>query len=128
MVEADPDRRADIDRMITVVTESPGEGIVVLSVSGEVDLLTIESLEGRLRDALQHPNKRVVLDLSGVRFLGSAGLSTLIGGAESAHDNGIELLLVADERAILRPLEVTGIRSTFTVFDSVDAALATARS
>lgn len=128
-----PDRDAEVEnaaihRMITISADTPRDGVVVLTVSGEVDLLTIEELEGKLRDALQPPNRVVVLDLAEVRFMGSAGLSALISGAESARSNGLEFLLVADERAILRPLEMTGITSTFVVYDSVNAALETVRS
>lgn len=125
MTEADPSARSYVERQISIRREDTDRsGVVVLSVSGELDLLTTDTLESELRAALAPPNEVVVLDMSEVQFLGSSGLSTLLASAESAKSGGIDFRLVAHERVILRPLEITGIRSSFTVFDSVAAALA----
>ncbi|MGH3518140.1 MAG: STAS domain-containing protein [Haloechinothrix sp.] len=126
MPEATPSEPSYAERQIAIKrqdTERPG--VVVLSVAGELDLLTANVLDEELKATLVPPNEIVVLDMSEVHFLASAGLSTLLAGAESAKSGGIDLRLVANARVILRPLEITGIRSTFTVFDSVEAALAT---
>lgn len=125
MTETEPTARLDPSNMIAITPRDTGEDdVVVLAVSGELDLLTTQALETQLTEVLAPPNKVVVLDLSEVSFLGSAALSTLLSSAESAKSGGIEFRLVATERATLRPLEVTGIRSTFTIFESVEAALA----
>jgi anti-anti-sigma factor len=125
MPEVDPSSQSYIDRQISIRRKDiDGNGVVVLAVTGELDLLTTDTLTSKLREALAPPNKVVVLDMSEVQFLGSAGLSALVAGAESAKSGGIDFRLVASERVILRPLEITGIRSTFTVFDSVESALA----
>lgn len=127
MSESEPISRADVDRLIEITSRDTGyEGVVVLSVSGELDLLTAEVLDAQLKDAISPPNKLVVLDLSEIQFLGSAALSSLLVGAEAAKSRGIEFHLVATERVVIRPIEITGVSSSFTIFDSVDAALAAA--
>lgn len=123
MAESDATARADVERMISITSERQGDGVVVLTVAGELDLLTTQGLEERLKEALSPPNSAVVLDLSQVRFLGSAALSALLACAESAKTGGIDFRLVASERATLRPLEITGVQSSFTIFDSVEDAL-----
>lgn len=128
MPEADPSARSYVDRQISIKREDvKNNGVVVLSVAGELDLLTTDALETELRAVLAPPNHVVVLDMSEVHFLGSSGLSTLLASAEAAKSGGVDFRLVANERVILRPLEITGVRSAFTVFDSVDSALAAAK-
>ena len=98
-------------------------GAVVLSVSGEVDLLTADEFAKRLTDAAARPTRIVVVDLSGVQFLGSVALSALISTAETTRADGVELRIVARERIILRPLEITGINHDLHVFGTVEDAL-----
>lgn len=106
-------------------TVGPGKA-VVLEVSGEVDLLTSDEFEAQLKSVLSPPNQIVVLDLSDVKFLSSAGLSVLLASAESAKASDISFRLVTTERVILRPLEITGISGAFTVYDAVADAVASA--
>lgn len=104
-------------------TVGPGN-TVVLTVSGEVDLVTADDFEAHLKSVLSPPNEVVILDLSEVTFFSSAGLSVLLASAESAESSGIRFRLVTTERVVLRPLEITGVSGAFTVFDSVDEAIA----
>ncbi|MFE9751376.1 STAS domain-containing protein [Saccharothrix saharensis] len=98
------------------------EGVTVVSVSGEVDMLTAPQLRA---SALQHldAGSTLVLDLSGVSFLGSAGLAVLVEASQQAkrHDAGFRV--VAVERAVTRPLAATGLGEVFSVFESVQQAL-----
>ncbi|MFD0207136.1 MULTISPECIES: STAS domain-containing protein [Saccharothrix] len=99
-----------------------GDGVTVLAVSGEVDMLTAPQLRA---DALRHldDGRTLVLDLSGVSFLGSAGLAVLVEASQQAKRRGAEFRVVAVERAVTRPLVATGLGEVFSVFESVDQAL-----
>ena len=125
MTKPEPNADADVARLVSITpTDSGRDGVVVLSVSGELDMLSTDALTERLDEALKPPNTAVVLDLTGVRFLGSAALSALLKGAETAKANDIRFPLVATDHATLRPFEVTGISSSFTIHPSVSEALA----
>jgi len=125
MTKPEPHADADVARLVSITpTDSGRDGVVVLTVSGELDMLSTDALTARLDEALKPPNHAVVLDLSGVRFLGSAALSALLKAAESAKSTDIRLLLVASNHATLRPFEVTGISDSFTIRPTVSEALA----
>ncbi len=62
---------------LAVSVASEGDRVVV-TVVGEVDTASAGRLEAELGDALAHSDGDLALDLSGVRFLDSAGLRTLI--------------------------------------------------
>jgi anti-anti-sigma factor len=105
---------------LTVRTVS--EGVTVVAVSGEVDMLTAPQLRA---DVLPHldESSTLVLDLSGVSFLGSAGLAVLVEASQHAKRRGAAFRVVAVERAVTRPLAATGLGEVFSVFESVEGAL-----
>ena len=99
-------------------------GLVVLHVSGELDTTSAQELALPLQDQLVEANKTVVVDLGGVRFLGSAGLEALVVGQQRATELGIAFVVVASSRAALRPIEATGLDSVFTLVSTVEEASA----
>ena len=103
--------------------EEAREGRLTVRVTGDLDLLTASMLRERLWPKLKAPNRVVVLDLTPVGFLGSAGLSELVAANDTAIRNGVQLIIVAASRAVLRPLEITGLRTLFAVYESLDEAV-----
>jgi len=97
-------------------------GATVLSVTGEVDMATAPELEESIKTALDRGPEALIVDLSGVSFLASAGMSVLIGGNQLAGDR-TEFRLVATGSATLRPMELTGIATTFSIHATRDQAL-----
>ncbi|GAB3586857.1 hypothetical protein GCM10027445_66230 [Amycolatopsis endophytica] len=98
---------------------------VVVTVTGGVDLCSAPALISELdqaRGAARAP-RPVVVDLSGVDFLGSAGLSVLVEAEQRCAEGGTPLRLVASSRVVLRALEAADLRQVFTVSESVDRAL-----
>ncbi|ALE80723.1 hypothetical protein WY02_22530 [Pseudonocardia sp. AL041005-10] len=98
---------------------SPRSGLTVLTVRGEVDTLTAPRLETALDELLDlapdGDGRDLAVDLEGVTFLASSGLGVLIHTARRAARDGRRLFVVATNRAVLRPLEVTGSAQLFTV-------------
>ena len=101
---------------------------VVLFVEGEIDGLTAPRLRGVIGAAFDRLNGRVlVLDLTKVQFLGSAGLRTLLDSAAEAmrHDGYQPLRVVVDEnRPVVRPIEIVGLDKVLALYHSVSDALA----
>ncbi|MGH3480839.1 MAG: STAS domain-containing protein [Pseudonocardiaceae bacterium] len=94
----------------------------VVSVTGEVDALTAPELAAFLT-AQMVIAQVVVVDLDGVRFLGSAGLSVLFEANELANREDLDLWLVCNSQTANWALEATGLREHFTFADSVPDAL-----
>lgn len=106
----------------SVRTENQGAA-VVLSVVGEVDLVTAPELDESIKTELERRPEVLVVDLSGVSFLASVGMSVLIGANQEVGD-GTRLRLVAAGNATLRPMELTGIATEFSIYRTLDEALA----
>jgi anti-sigma B factor antagonist len=119
-------RGADADDQITLSTARPSPGHAVITVGGEVDMLTSPQLRTVVLDQFEPGSgvELVVLDLDGVSFLGTSGLAVLIEVREAAHTAGVELRLACTARRVLRPLTIAGLVPLFDIHDSIDRALA----
>lgn len=110
-----------VDTIGLDVTEHGGAARVV-TVTGEVDVVTAPDLADCLTTQLAAAQV-VVVDLDGVRFLGSAGVAVLFEANELATRRGRELRLVSPSRTAKLALTVSGLGSCFTFADSVPTAL-----
>ncbi len=109
---------APFDDVITLSTSTDEDGVVTVKVVGEVDTFTAPVLRSTLDSQLEQSPRELVIDLSGVQFLGSAGLAVLVETQKSARSREVALRLIATTRAVTRPLEVTGLIDLFTIADS----------
>lgn len=91
----------------------------LVTLTGDVDAATAPDLRRVLLEWLDHPEVAGVhLDLRGVTFLDSAGLTALVVAHRAAQDSGRGLTLrCGSSRAVLRPLEITGLLTVLTVTD-----------
>ncbi|MHA6796332.1 STAS domain-containing protein [Pseudonocardia bannensis] len=99
-----------------------GPGAVVVHVRGEIDTMTAPVLRNELDEHLPSV-PLVVLDLSAVTFLGSAGLAVLVAAKDDAEQRGHLLRLVCGSRIVTRALEATGLLALFDVAAGVPEAL-----
>ncbi|MDQ4011193.1 MAG: anti-sigma factor antagonist [Actinomycetota bacterium] len=109
------------DIMGLQVTEH-GDDARVVTVLGEVDALTAPELAAFLTTQLAAA-RVVVVDLDGVGFLGSAGLSVLFEANEQASREDRVLRLVCNSRIANRALEATELKEHFSFADNVPDAL-----
>ena len=96
----------------------------VVSVAGDVDMHT----EGQLRDALvrlsQGTARHVVLDLSGVEFMASAGVHVLLAMSAQLERAGGSLVLACVHPMVARVMSLTGAEVLVPVLPTVAEALA----
>ncbi len=110
-------------QMIAIEVAAHG-GATVVSVSGEVDMVTTPRLNTCLQEQLALNPDRLVIDLSGLSFLGSSGLAVLVESLDDARGGGTDLRLVCSSREVVRPLEATGLTELFQTFPDLNSALA----
>ncbi|GAB3575302.1 STAS domain-containing protein [Amycolatopsis endophytica] len=107
---------------LSVGSRWPGSDVAVLAVSGELDLATAPRLEAAFRRLAARRPRLVVIDLSGVEFLGSSGLAVLTS-AGTAGTAGIVLRIVAPG-SLRRIFTMTGLDKVLDLHDTVEEALA----
>jgi anti-sigma B factor antagonist len=106
-------RLSDKDAIATAVDYE--DGVAVLTVGGEVDLATVSALEAAVDEALASQPTALVVDLSEVEFLASAGLQTLVTTHEKVGTS-VQFAVVAHGAATSRPIQLTGLDEVFELF------------
>jgi anti-sigma B factor antagonist len=110
--------------MDIVVTEAPADEAVIVALTGQLDVDTCGQLRAALDGICGRLANRLVVDLSGLDFCDSIGLSTLVLTEGSCAAEGGWLRIAAPSMFLTRVLEVTGLLGRLQAYDSVSAALA----
>jgi anti-sigma B factor antagonist len=101
--------------LLHVTVHRPDGGAEVLEVTGEVDLLSVEVLDDALVAAVAREPALLVIDLTGVSFLASVGMTVLLKAHRDAG-SGTKLRVVAPGRSTVgRALELTGLTEALAV-------------
>ncbi len=98
----------------------------VVSVSGEVDLVTAPALEQAIGAVVAETPSALVIDLSAVEFLGSVGLKILAATHEKVGE-ATGFGVVARGPATRRPIHLTGLDKTFPLYPTLEDALTAVR-
>src|SRR5664279_738442 len=106
-----------------IASEKPSDGVVVIALSGEVDLYTAPEFK-QLIDAVTEGARHVVVDLSGTTFIDSTTLGVLVGGVRRLREKDGDLSLVCSDRNINKIFEITGLDQVFPIAASREEALA----
>lgn len=102
------------------VAAQSGAGRVVIRLAGELDLVVAELVAQRLEHAVTTAHL-VVLDLRGLSFIDSSGLSALTRAGAHARDSGCRLVLVRGSVQVDQLLRVTGLDNQFEMAERVPA-------
>lgn len=123
MADTEHERKVHYDQLTVVATVDPGTGAAtVLTVDGEVDMLTTPVLRRRIGEAFNGDPTHLIVDLSGVEFIGSHGLAALLDAQERAGEEGRSLSVVAGTRAARRPIEISGLAQVLNLCEDLDQA------
>lgn len=95
---------------------------VVLTVCGEVDMLSSPKLAEAIQTALAAKPAALIVDMSKVDFLASAGMTVLVS-AQADVEPPTRFAVVADGAATSRPIKLMGIDSVLSLYSSLDGAL-----
>jgi anti-sigma B factor antagonist len=95
----------------------------VVAVSGELDLASGPELEAEL-DQLTGPDiQLVVIDLRGLDFMDSTGLSILVRAHQRLAGEGCEMGLVKGSQQVQRLLDLTGVAERLRLVDAPEELL-----
>lgn len=101
MAELEGERVAQV----VIDTTVDPSGAPVISVSGELDISNADSLKAAVSSVTAQRPDRLIFDLSGLRFMDSAGIAVLIGATTEVGT----VYLRKPSAIIKRVVELTGL-------------------
>ena len=83
--------------------------VLIVAVSGDVDLSTSPAVETAVREVVARPGVTAVrVDLRAVDFLDSSGIAALLKGRRSADEHGVSYRVIGAQGIARRVLQISG--------------------
>lgn len=98
--------------------------IDVLRLGGGIDAHTFEQLDTAIGDIFYEGNYNIILDLTEVEYISSAGVGTLVSATHQAQQNGGNVVLIEVNERVCEVFRVLGLINSLKVVSNLKAALA----
>jgi anti-sigma B factor antagonist len=97
--------------------------VMILGLVGELDLAAVPSIRAEMQTVFGDGWRSIVFDLTGVGFIDSAGLGTMIGARRRCREAGGGFALAAPSDEVRNLVERAGLETLLSMHGSVDGAL-----
>jgi anti-anti-sigma factor len=100
--------------------------VLVVSLQGRLDVGTADDFDRQSPSWLGQGQGKVVLDLSELDYLSSAGLRSLVGLTRNLKGRQGQLILCRLQKYVAEVISLSGLGTLIPVFDTLEEALASA--
>lgn len=104
------------------------DGVYILEISGSVDALTAGELTAYLEERLAQRRNRLVMGLSAVEYMSSAGLRSILTALKASRSMGGDFRIAGPQPGVAKMLEISGFANIVRIFPGVDDAVASFRT
>lgn len=105
-----------------ITTEQTPEASIV-SISGKVDAITAPEMETAMKAVLEAPSGHLILSLSGLDYISSAGLRVILFIAKQLKAEKRELIITGLSGNTKEVFEISGFYSLFKIFETREEAI-----
>lgn len=109
--------------VVSVRTKSGKGGVSVLKVRGYLDTTTAIELENALFGLIQKGEYKIVVDLSGVDYISSAGWGIFIGEIKEIRHRGGDLKLSGMVGDVFEVFKLLEFHSILEAYETADEAV-----
>ena len=97
--------------------------VLIVALKGRLDAQTAPGMEKDLLESIEKGEKHFLLDLSGLQYISSAGLRSLLVLAKKLKTVTGEILFAGLEGPVAEVFKISGFNSIFKIYPSVSEAL-----
>ena len=105
-----------------ITTQKLKNGIVFIAVQGFLDAHTFEEMEKTITDLFEGGTFRLVVDLSKLDYISSAGAGVFIGAIGTAQENDGNIVLMKPSPNVKEVFDLLGLSQIFPFANDVDGA------
>lgn len=106
------------------ISDSQENGVTIVLPLGKIDTLTSKGFEEHLLGHVRDGNGPLIVDMSGVEYVSSFGLRSLLIVAKQMAPSGRKFILFSLSAQVRAVLQMSGFLRILTVVPDKDAALA----
>lgn len=100
-----------------------GGGVAVVSIEGDVDMHTSPGVRDALVPNFQPAVNGIVVDLSGVGYMDSSGIATMIEGLQWSTKEGKRFVLAGLGPAVMDVFALTNLKDVFEFSPDAESAI-----
>ena len=104
------------------IAQHEENGITTFTLEGRIDSAGAVELDSALQKAVLAGQYKMILDMSNVQYINSAGLRTLADVLTQNRGRGGDLRLVALHPKVERVFKIIGFDRFFEIYDTVNSA------
>jgi anti-sigma B factor antagonist len=109
--------------MIDVNVIGADKNVTLLEVNGRIDSMNANQFGDALLGEIDNGHLQLVLDLSGVDYMSSAGLREIVGALKKVKRSEGDLRIAQPSARVLEVLEMAGLDTILQIFPTQAAAL-----
>jgi anti-anti-sigma factor len=104
------------------ITQQQQDGIINLAISGRLDAVSAVEADKEFSKVLDAGHDRLLINLSELNYISSAGLRVLLVVAKRIQQNGGKVVLTALTPNVKEVFEISGFSSIFKIFETDEDA------
>jgi anti-sigma B factor antagonist len=104
------------------ITNTVKDKVAVLSIAGEVDMFSSPQARNAIMELVKKRVPRVIVELSGVSYMDSSGVATLIEGLQLCQKYNGKLVVAGLRDNVREVFELTRLDKIFEIFQDVETA------
>lgn len=105
------------------ITSDRQDDVLVVKMSGRLDAPASTEVKGQLGKLIESHVTKVVLDLEGLEYIGSAGLREFFLAGRSITRNDGKMALCNLQPAVKRIFDISGLPTSYPIYDTREEAL-----
>lgn len=109
--------------MIEINVTDPNDAVTLVEVSGRVDSMNASEFGSGLSTQITNGKVQLVLDLSSVEYMSSAGLREIVTTLKNAKKASGDLRLAQPSQRVREVLEMAGLDTIFRIYTTQDDAI-----
>lgn len=98
-------------------------GISRVDVNGYLDAHTFDEFESSLIDLFDEGEYKIIVDMSGVPYISSAGAGVFIWAHQQAQNNAGDIVILKPSPNVAEVLELLGLDQVFKIVTTLDAGV-----
>jgi anti-anti-sigma factor len=105
------------------IDESHSGNATIVSLEGRMDASSSPSAEAVLFRLIQSGTRQIVVDMSQLDYISSAGLRVMLASLKKLRDDGGRLVLAGLKPQIQNVFEIAGFQRIFTIYSTTEEAV-----
>lgn len=106
-----------------MTVENLNDSVKAITLKGRMDFSGTQEIDIKFTGHTASSSQNIIVDMSGVDFVASIGIRTLVSNAKALKQKGKKMVLVGLQDNVFKVLDMAGITGIISSFKTIDEAV-----